>query len=128
VIDEGQASRERLQSYRALQRELRRLAMKQDARLLEEKKKRVAFARSRRKVPVITNLGEKASAAMDPRPPAAGPEDRRAAVSHRRTARAAAAGQPGRPAVISRSPPVDARMAPLVTIVAQCSSRWELSA
>ena len=42
--------RERLQSYRALQRELRRLAAKQDARLRsEEKKKRVAFAKSRRK-------------------------------------------------------------------------------
>ena len=50
AIDEGRLPRERLQSYRALQRELRRLAMKQDARLRsEEKKKRVAFARSRRK-------------------------------------------------------------------------------
>jgi ribosome biogenesis GTPase len=50
AIDEGRLPRERLQSYRALQRELRRLAAKQDARLRsEEKKKRVAFARSRRK-------------------------------------------------------------------------------
>jgi ribosome biogenesis GTPase len=50
AIDEGRLPRERLQSYRALQRELRRLAMKQDARLRsEEKRKRVAFARSRRK-------------------------------------------------------------------------------
>jgi ribosome biogenesis GTPase / thiamine phosphate phosphatase len=50
AIDDGRLPRERLQSYRALQRELRRLAMKQDARLRsEEKKKRVAFARSRRK-------------------------------------------------------------------------------
>jgi ribosome biogenesis GTPase / thiamine phosphate phosphatase len=51
AIDEGRLPRERLQSYRTLQRELRRLAMKQDARLRsEERKKRVAFARSRRKV------------------------------------------------------------------------------
>jgi ribosome biogenesis GTPase len=50
AIDEGRLPRERLQSYRALQRELRRLAAKQDARIRsEEKKKRVAFARSRRK-------------------------------------------------------------------------------
>jgi ribosome biogenesis GTPase len=50
AIDDGQLPRERLQSYRALQRELHRLAAKQDARLRsEEKKKRVAFARSRRK-------------------------------------------------------------------------------
>jgi ribosome biogenesis GTPase / thiamine phosphate phosphatase len=50
AIVEGRLPRERLQSYRALQRELRRLAAKQDARLRsEEKKKRVAFARSRRK-------------------------------------------------------------------------------
>jgi ribosome biogenesis GTPase / thiamine phosphate phosphatase len=50
AIDEGRLPRERLQSYRALQRELHRLAVKQDARLRsEEKKKRVAFARSRRK-------------------------------------------------------------------------------
>ncbi|HEX3687467.1 MAG TPA: hypothetical protein VHU60_07770, partial [Gaiellaceae bacterium] len=50
AIDEGRLPRERLQSYRNLQRELRRLAMKQDARLRsEEKKKRVAFAKSLRK-------------------------------------------------------------------------------
>ena len=50
AIDEGRLPRERLQSYRALQRELQRLAAKQDARLRsEEKKKRVAFAKSRRK-------------------------------------------------------------------------------
>ena len=51
AIDEGRLPRERLQSYRALQRELKRLAMKQDARLRsEERKKRVKQARSRRKV------------------------------------------------------------------------------
>ena len=51
AIDEGRLPRERLQSYRALQRELKRLALKQDARLRsEERKKWVAFARSRRKV------------------------------------------------------------------------------
>jgi ribosome biogenesis GTPase / thiamine phosphate phosphatase len=51
AIDEGRLPRERLQSYRALQRELRRLAMKQDARLRsDERKKRVKQARSRRKV------------------------------------------------------------------------------
>lgn len=51
AIDEGRLPRERLQSYRALQRELRRLAMKQDARLRsEERKQRVKQARSRRKV------------------------------------------------------------------------------
>jgi len=51
AIDEGRLPRERLQSYRALQRELHRLALKQDARLRsEERKKRVARARSRRKV------------------------------------------------------------------------------
>jgi ribosome biogenesis GTPase / thiamine phosphate phosphatase len=51
AIDEGRLPRERLQSYRALQRELKRLAMKQDARLRsEERKKWVARARSRRKV------------------------------------------------------------------------------
>jgi ribosome biogenesis GTPase / thiamine phosphate phosphatase len=51
AIDEGRLPRERLQSYRALQRELARLARKQDARLRsEERKKRAAFARSRRKV------------------------------------------------------------------------------
>jgi ribosome biogenesis GTPase / thiamine phosphate phosphatase len=51
AIDEGRLPRERLQSYRALQRELKRLAMKQDGRLRsEERKKRVKQARSRRKV------------------------------------------------------------------------------
>jgi len=51
AIDEGRLPRERLQSYRALQRELRRLAAKQDGRLRsEERKKRVKQARSRRKV------------------------------------------------------------------------------
>jgi ribosome biogenesis GTPase len=51
AIDEGRLSRERLQSYRALQRELKRLALKQDARLRsEERKKWVKQARSRRKV------------------------------------------------------------------------------
>jgi ribosome biogenesis GTPase len=50
AIDEGRLPRERLQSYRVLQRELRRLALKQDARLRsEERKKRVAFAKSLRK-------------------------------------------------------------------------------
>jgi ribosome biogenesis GTPase len=50
AIDEGRLPRERLQSYRALQRELQRLAAKQDARLRsEEKRKRVAFAKSLRK-------------------------------------------------------------------------------
>ena len=49
AIDEGRLPRERLQSYRALQRELARLARKQDARLRsEERKKRVAFAKSLR--------------------------------------------------------------------------------
>ena len=51
AIDEGRLPRERLQSYRALQRELHRLALKQDARLRsEERKRRVSFARSMRKV------------------------------------------------------------------------------
>jgi ribosome biogenesis GTPase len=51
AIDDGRLPRERLQSYRALQRELQRLALKQDARLRsEERKKRVAQARGRRKV------------------------------------------------------------------------------
>jgi ribosome biogenesis GTPase / thiamine phosphate phosphatase len=51
AIDKGRLPRERLQSYRALQRELRRLAAKQDARLRsEERKQRAAFARSLRKV------------------------------------------------------------------------------
>jgi ribosome biogenesis GTPase len=50
AIGEGSLPRERLESYRALQRELQRLAAKQDARLRsEEKKKRVAFAKSLRK-------------------------------------------------------------------------------
>jgi ribosome biogenesis GTPase len=50
AIDEGRLPRERLESYRTLQRELRRLAAKQDSRLrAEEKKKRVAFAKSLRK-------------------------------------------------------------------------------
>jgi ribosome biogenesis GTPase len=51
AIDEGRLPRGRLQSYRALQRELKRLAAKQDGRLRsEERKKRVKQARSRRKV------------------------------------------------------------------------------
>ena len=50
AIGEGRLPRERLDSYRALQRELKRLAMKQDARLrAESKRERVAFARSLRK-------------------------------------------------------------------------------
>jgi ribosome biogenesis GTPase / thiamine phosphate phosphatase len=50
AIDEGRLPRERLQSYRQLQRELQRLAMKQDARLRSEaRKQRAAFARSLRK-------------------------------------------------------------------------------
>jgi len=50
AIDEGRLPRERLQSYRQLQRELKRLAMKQDARLRSEaRKQRAAFARSLRK-------------------------------------------------------------------------------
>jgi len=50
AIEEGTLPLERLDSYRALQRELRHLAVKQDARLRsEERKKRVAFARSLRK-------------------------------------------------------------------------------
>lgn len=50
AIDEGRLPRERLQSYRALQRELARLARKQDARLrAEERRKRAAFAKSLRK-------------------------------------------------------------------------------
>ena len=50
AIDEGTLPLERLDSYRALQRELRHLAVKQDARLRsEERKKRVSFARSLRK-------------------------------------------------------------------------------
>ena len=51
AIDEGRLPRERLQSYRALQRELRHLALKQDARLRSEERKRwVKQVRSRRKV------------------------------------------------------------------------------
>jgi ribosome biogenesis GTPase / thiamine phosphate phosphatase len=51
AIDEGRLPRERLQSYRALQRELERLAAKQDARLRSERRKeRVKQAKSRRKV------------------------------------------------------------------------------
>jgi ribosome biogenesis GTPase len=50
AIDEGRLPRERLQSYRQLQRELQRLTMKQDARLRSEaRKQRAAFARSLRK-------------------------------------------------------------------------------
>jgi len=50
AIAEGRLPLERLQSYRVLQRELARLARKQDARLRsEERKKRVAFAKSLRK-------------------------------------------------------------------------------
>ena len=50
AIAEGRLPRERLDSYRSLQRELQRLAAKQDARLRsEEKRKRVAFAKSLRK-------------------------------------------------------------------------------
>jgi len=51
AIDEGHLPRERLQSYRALQRELERLAAKQDARLRSERRKElVARVRSRRNV------------------------------------------------------------------------------
>jgi ribosome biogenesis GTPase len=51
AIDAGRLPLERLQSYRRLQRELERLAIKQDARLRsEQRKKRAAFARSQRKV------------------------------------------------------------------------------
>jgi ribosome biogenesis GTPase len=50
AIDEGRLPRERLQSYRLLQRELQRLALKQDARLRSDaRKQRAAFARSLRK-------------------------------------------------------------------------------
>jgi ribosome biogenesis GTPase / thiamine phosphate phosphatase len=50
AIDDGRLPPARLQSYRLLQRELRRLALKQDARLRsEERRKRAAFARSRRR-------------------------------------------------------------------------------
>jgi ribosome biogenesis GTPase len=50
AIDEGRLPRARLQSYRALQRELRHLALKQDARLRSEaRKKRAALAKSLRK-------------------------------------------------------------------------------
>jgi ribosome biogenesis GTPase / thiamine phosphate phosphatase len=51
AIDEGRLPLERLQSYRRLQGELRHLALKQDARLRSEaRKKRAAFARSQRRV------------------------------------------------------------------------------
>ena len=50
AIEDGRLPLERLQSYRVLQRELARLARKQDARLRsEERKKRAAFAKSLRK-------------------------------------------------------------------------------
>ncbi len=50
AIDGGRLPRERLQSYRLLQRELERLALKQDARLRSDaRKQRAAFARSLRK-------------------------------------------------------------------------------
>jgi ribosome biogenesis GTPase / thiamine phosphate phosphatase len=50
AIDEGRLSLARLQSYRALQRELEHLARKQDARLRsEERRKWATFARSRRR-------------------------------------------------------------------------------
>jgi len=50
AIEDGRLPLERLQSYRLLHRELARLARKQDARLRsEERKKRVAFAKSLRK-------------------------------------------------------------------------------
>jgi len=51
AIDEGRLPRERLESYRALQRELERLARKQDARLRSDaRKKLVADVRRRRTV------------------------------------------------------------------------------
>ncbi|MDQ2910469.1 MAG: ribosome small subunit-dependent GTPase A [Actinomycetota bacterium] len=50
AIGEGRLVGERLQSYRQLQRELERLALKQDARLRSDaRKQRAAFARSLRK-------------------------------------------------------------------------------
>jgi ribosome biogenesis GTPase len=50
AIDAGRLPLARLQSYRRLQRELDRLARKQDARLRsEERKKWVAVTRSRRR-------------------------------------------------------------------------------
>jgi ribosome biogenesis GTPase / thiamine phosphate phosphatase len=50
AIDDGRLPLERLQSYRRLQGELRRLALKQDARLRSEaRKKRAAVARSMRR-------------------------------------------------------------------------------
>jgi ribosome biogenesis GTPase len=49
AIADGRLPRERFESYGQLQRELQRLAMKQDARLRSEaRKQRAAFARSLR--------------------------------------------------------------------------------
>jgi ribosome biogenesis GTPase len=51
ALADGRLDRERWESYRKLQRELRALAIRQDARLLSEaRKERRRFARSRRKV------------------------------------------------------------------------------
>jgi ribosome biogenesis GTPase len=50
AIDQGRLELSRLQSYRRLQRELERLALKRDARLRSEgRRKRAAFARSMRR-------------------------------------------------------------------------------
>jgi ribosome biogenesis GTPase len=50
AIDEGRLPLDRLHSYRRLERELERLALRQDARLRSEaRKKRAAFARSMRR-------------------------------------------------------------------------------
>ena len=50
ALEEGRLPLSRLQSYRRLQRELERLALRQDARLRSEtRKKRAAFARSMRR-------------------------------------------------------------------------------
>jgi ribosome biogenesis GTPase len=50
AISEGRLPLSRLQSYRGLERELERLALRQDARLRSEaRKKRAAFARSMRR-------------------------------------------------------------------------------
>jgi ribosome biogenesis GTPase / thiamine phosphate phosphatase len=50
AIDDGRLPRDRFESYGQLQRELRRLALKQNARLRSEaRKQRAAFARSLRK-------------------------------------------------------------------------------
>jgi ribosome biogenesis GTPase / thiamine phosphate phosphatase len=50
AIEEGRLPLARLQSYRRLERELERLALRQDARLRSEaRKKRAAFARSQRR-------------------------------------------------------------------------------